>query len=61
MTSKKKKKKKEGLRQKKVFRPKTKIQRFFSAQKLVISKKKKVFAKIHNAEIQNSNVLSAQN
>ena len=38
---KKKKKRKEGLRQKKVFRPKTKIQRFFSAQKLVISKKKR--------------------
>ena len=39
MTS--KKKQKEGLRQKKVFRPKTKFQRFFSSQNLVISKKKK--------------------
>ena len=62
---KKKKKKKKGLRQNSewFFRPKSKIQSIFRP-KLGDLQKKKVFAKIQSdfsAEIQNSNVFSAQN
>ena len=49
-----------------IFRPKSEIQAFFSAQNQVVSKKqkKKVFTEIESdfpAEIGNSNVFSAQN